>query len=245
MDFQTYSSIVNLMSKRLLLLLTFAALGLVSPAPLQAWQLDHLELKQAAIPSVLHLDAATNSADFDQDGLEETLTSTGSGAAIWAGSQVQWESPPVWGVEQAEVTDLNRDGIPEVTLLVWRPFKPWPVDAWLPHGGRIDNFHDSRGMSCHMILIGWKQDAFRELWAGSAMADPVKIFTVADLMGNGQQYLVTLEAQYDDPPSSPARRLKVWEWNGFGFTNVNELEKAFSIIGTAEINNRQILILSP
>jgi len=236
---------MNLMSRRLFLLFTFAALGLVSPAPLQAWQLDHLELKHVAMPSVLPFDAATNSADFDEDGAEETLISTNSHAAIWAGSQIQWESPPAWQVEQAKVTDLNRDGIPEATLLVWRPFKPWPVDAWLPHGGRINGFHDSRGMSCHMILIGWKQGSFRELWAGSAMVDPVKIFTVADLMGNGQQYLVTLEGQYDDLPSSAARRLKVWEWNGFGFTNVNELEKAFSLMSTAEIDNRQILILSP
>jgi hypothetical protein len=236
---------MNLMSRRVLLLFTFAALGLVSPAPLQAWQRDDLGLKHVAMPSVLHLNTATNSADFDEDGLEETLTSTGSSAAIWAGSQTRWKSPPAWRVEQAKLTDLNRDRIPEATLLVWRPFRLWPVDAWLPNGGRINDFHDSNGMSCHIILIGWKQGSFRELWAGSAMADPVKIFTVADLMGNGRQYLVTLEGQYDDLPSSPARRLKVWEWNGFGFTNVNELEKAFSLMGTAEINNRQILILSP
>ena len=236
---------MNLVSRHALLVFTIAAWGLVSPAPFQAWKLDDLELKHVAIPSVLQLDAATNSADFDVDGLMETLTSTGGSAAIWGGGQIQWESPPAWHVEQAKVTDLNRDEIPEATLLVWRPFRPWPVDTWLPHGGRIDGFHDSRGMSCHIILIGWKQGAFRELWAGSAMANPVKVFTVADLMGNGQQYLVTLEGQYDDLLSSPARRLKVWEWNGFGFTNVNELEKAFSLMGTAEINDRQILILSP
>jgi hypothetical protein len=245
MDSWTESLIMNLMSRRVLLLFTIAALGLVSPAPLPAWQLDDLELNRVATPSVLDLDAATNSADFDENGREETLTSTGNGIEIGSGSQIRWESPPAWQVEQARVTDLNRDGIPEATLLVWRPFKPWPVDAWLPNGGRIDGFHDSRGMSCHIILIGWKQGSFRELWAGSAMVDPVKIFTAADLAGNGQQYLVTLEGRYDDPPSAPARRLKVWEWNGFGFTNVNELEKAFSLMGTAKINDRQVLILSP
>jgi hypothetical protein len=65
---------------------SFAAVGLVSPAPLQAWQLIDRGLKHVAMPTVLHLDAATDPADFDEDGLEETLTSTGSGAAIWAGS---------------------------------------------------------------------------------------------------------------------------------------------------------------
>ena len=133
---------------------------------------------------------------------------------------------------------------PEATLLVWRPFKPWPVDTWLPHGGRISSFHDANGLSCHMILIGWKQDAFREVWAGSAMADPVDSFVAADLTGNGKQYLVTLEGKYDDVASAPARRLKVWEWNGFGFTVVNELEESFSLMSSAQIHNKQVLVLT-
>jgi hypothetical protein len=147
-------------------------------------------------------------------------------------------------VVQAQISDLNRDGRPEATLLVWRPFKPWPVDAWLPHGGRIQNFHDSRGASCHIILIGWKQGAFRELWAGSAMADPVKSFAAADLTGTGRQYLATLEGAYDDPLPAPARRIKIWEWNGFGFSIVNELEDSFRFMGIAQIHDRQVLILS-
>jgi hypothetical protein len=144
---------------------------------------------------------------------------------------------------------LNRDRRPEVTLLVWRPFRPWPVDAWLPHGGRIQSFQDSNGSSCHIILIGWKQDAFREVWAGSALVDPVKRFAAADLMGDGKPYLVTLEGAYNDPPSAPSRRLSIWEWNGFGFSIVNELEDAhaahaFRLMGIAQVEDRQVLILS-
>jgi hypothetical protein len=79
------------------------------------------------------------------------------------------------------------------------------------------------------------------------MADPLKSFAVADLAGNTRQYLVTLEGAYDDPPSAPSRRLTVWEWNGFGFSIVNELEEAhaFSLMGIAQIDDRQVLILSP
>ena len=95
-----------------------------------------------------------------------------------------------------------------------------------------------------MILIGWRQNAFREVWAGSAMADLVKGFVAADLTGNGKQSLVTLEGKYDDPASAPARRLKVWEWNGFGFTVVNELDESFSLMGKAQIHDRQVLILT-
>ncbi|MGE5376426.1 MAG: hypothetical protein ACM3XO_15310 [Bacteroidota bacterium] len=102
-------------------------------------------------------------------------------------------------------------------------------------------------MSCHIILIGWKQGAYRELWAGSAMANPVKRFTTVDLLGTGAQYLVTLEGEYEDPLSAPARRLKLWEWNGFGFTVVNELDDSFPLMGIAiaQTSNRQEVILSP
>jgi hypothetical protein len=226
------------------LLLAIAALGLVSPAQIQTWQLDELTLKRSRIPSVLHLVTAESSADFDDDGTPETLTLTANRALIHTKSETRWQSPEGWQVVQAQIADLNRDGHPEAALLVWRPFNPWPVDTWLPNGGRINNFHDSKGRSCHIILIGWKQDAFREIWAGSAMADPVNRFAAADLIGNGQQHLVTLEGKYDDAPSAPARRLKLWEWNGFGFTVVNELEDSFSLMSTAQIDGRQVLILT-
>jgi hypothetical protein len=141
------------------------------------------------------------------------------------------------------ITDLNRDGLLEAALLVWRPFKPWPVDAWLPNGGRINNFHDSSGRSCHIILIGWYQEAFRERWAGSALAEPVNSFAAVDLIQNGMQYLVTLEGAYDDLPSAPSRRIKVWEWNGFGFSVVSESEGAFSLMATAQAQDGRVLIL--
>jgi hypothetical protein len=232
------------MSGRPFLLLAIAALALVSPSRLQVWEWEDSTVQQAPLPYDLAPVAAETSADFDEDGSLEALALTQGRAAIRTGNQTRWQSPGGWQVVQAQISDLNRDGRPEATLLVWRPFKPWPVDAWLPHGGRIQSFHDSRGDSCHIILIGWKQGAFRELWAGSAMADPVKSFAAADLTGTGRPYLVTLEGAYDDPPSAPARRIKIWEWNGFGFSIVNELEDSFSLLGTAQIHDRQLLILS-
>jgi hypothetical protein len=197
------------------------------------------------VPIDLRLVAAETSADFDGNGVSESLDLTQQRAVIKTEGQIRWQSPETWQVKQALIADLNHDRLPEAALLVWRPFRPWPVDQWLPHGGRIDSFHDSRDMSCHVILIGWKQDAFREVWAGSALADPVNRFAAVDLTGNGQQYLVTLEGQYDDPPAAPARRLKVWEWNGFGFAVVTELEDAYRVMGTAQTDDRQVLILAP
>lgn len=235
---------MNAMSHRIHFLFLVAGLILVTPAPLRAWQLDDSSLKPVPIPSDFQMIKAEASADLDADGVSETLTLAEGRATIGTGSQVRWQSPQTWSVTQAQVADLNRDRHPEVVLLVWRPFKPWPVDEWLPHGGRIDDFHDNNGWSCHLILIGWNQGAFRELWAGSALAQPVWQFAAVDLTGNGRQSLVTLEGEYEDPASAPARSLKVWAWNGFGFTVVHKLDDSFDRIVPVQTKDGQVLILT-
>jgi hypothetical protein len=234
-----------MMLRRTFLLVSIAALMLVSPAPIRAWQLTNSELKAVPMPAEFHSVSPVMSADFDGDGQPETLTLANGHAAIHSVDLIRWQSPPTWLVQQAIIADLNHDGLPEVALLVWRQFKPWPVDKWLPAGGRIRNFHDSADRSCHIILIGWSQNAFRERWAGSALAQPVKNFAAADLTGNGEQLLVTLESEYDDSPSAPARNLKVWEWNGFGFTVVSQMQGSFGQLAIARAGNGQALILAP
>jgi hypothetical protein len=239
------SCTINVMHRRTILLLALVSLTLVSPVQMHVLQLVDGSLTKVRVPAGMQPIPTVMSADFDNDGKAETLTLRDGQAAIQRRDQILWQSPAAWQVGQATIGDLNRDGRPEVVLLVWRPFKPWPVDTWLPHGGRIADFHDSSGRSCHIILIGWYQDAFRERWAGSALADPVKSLAIADLTGNGKQLLVTLEARYDDPTSTPARYLKVWEWNGFGFSLVSSMEGSFSQMVVARAKDSQIMILVP
>jgi hypothetical protein len=155
-------------------------------------------------------------ADLNSDGTIEWIGYHGTGVSILRGQQILWSSPPDWKIRRAQITDLDRDGRPEVALLVWRPFAPWPIDALLPHGGRIAGFHDAQNQSCHIILIGWTQGAFRELWAGSALAEPLLDFFAADWNGDGRQELMAVETGYDDP--FKGRALSLWEWNGFGFS---------------------------
>jgi hypothetical protein len=233
------------MSRAIFCLLAIAALLLVSPAPIQAWGLIDSTLAPVPLTGAIRPMPSQLQADFDGDSQPETLTLENDRAALRSGAQLRWQSPPTWQVRQALIADLNHDGLPEAVLLVWRPFRPWPVDAWLPNGGRIKDFHDSAGMSCQIILIGWYENEFRERWAGSALAEPVKSLVAADLPVNGRQLLVTLESRYDDPPSAPARRLKIWEWNGFGFTIVSTLEGPFSQMAVASMENGRLVILTP
>jgi hypothetical protein len=138
---------------------------------------------------------------------------------------VIWQSPQGWQVREAFFSDLNRDKEPELALLVWRPFKTWPVDSFLPQGGRISTFHNMDGYSCHLILIQPDGD-FKELWAGSALANPLHSLVAFDLDGDGWQELVGIEYAYDS--NSTAGSIVAWQWNGFGFSLLDREVGKFS-----------------
>ncbi len=226
------------------MLLVIAALALVSPARFQIWKLTPVGPEPSRLPKGSNSLAALLEGDLDGDGLAEGLFLKSGRLEIRSGEEIRWISPDPWSIEQALIADLNHDKKDEVVLLVRRPFQPWPVDTWLPSGGRIKEFQDSNGLSSHIILIGWAGKAFREVWAGSAMAEPVKQIAAIGMEGRGQ-VLLTLEAEYDDPDFRPARRLKVWEWNGFGFSLVSALEGSFSRMELYEDQQDPYLMLFP
>jgi hypothetical protein len=229
-----------------LILLTLGALTLVSPARLHAWNLGPGGLGPAVLPTPAAPLSSPPGADLKGDGQSETLTVAQGRATILEAGRAVWQSPADWQVLQAAFTDLNRDGRPEVAMLVWRAFQPWPVDRWLPAGGRIQDFHDAAGQSCHLILIGWRHEGqYGELWAGSALAEPLRAFAAADLNGDGAQELLTLDGRYADPRSAPARELKVWEWNGFGFSVVTSLTGTFDRMTLVRDMHGNTFVLTP
>lgn len=217
----------------------------VSPAREQAWHLDASGLRGGPVPARTFPLKFTNQADFKGDGRLETLNVTDGRARLLIGQAVAWQSPPDWQVSQALISDVIHSGRPQAALLVWRPIRPWPVDKWLPHGGRIQSFHNSRGQSCQLILIGWQRGEFTEIWAGSALADPILAFAAADLDGSGEEKLVTLEGSYADPSYALAHDLKIWEWNGFGFSVVDSVQGTFTKMVLAKDENSRIWILGP
>jgi len=235
----------NIMIRRHWIFLAILTLGLASPAQIHALKLIDSRLTAVPVPTDALPIKLVEQTDFDRDGRPETIVLFSGHASIQTGAKIRWQSPETWKVRQAIIADLNRDNLPELVLLVWRPFRPWPVDAWLPSAGRIQSFHNQAGLSCHIILIGWYQNSFRERWAGSALAEPVKALASADLAGSGKQFLVTLETSYEDSIFAPARSLKVWEWNGFGFSIVTKTDGNFSQLVIAHAENDPALIMVP
>ncbi|MFH2102796.1 MAG: hypothetical protein ABIJ39_05500 [Chloroflexota bacterium] len=230
---------------RIAALLALISLTQTTLTPIKAMRLDRAALLPAPVPAWAAAYRSPDRADLDSDGVAENLSLQDSILAIRSGGALRWQSPAEWQVAQAAFTDLNQDGVPEATLLVWRPFQPWPADNWLAVGGRIAGFHDGDERSCHLILIGWQDGRMRDLWAGSAMSTPVVSFAAADLDGDGAQELVTLEGDYAASGSTPAHTLKAWEWNGFGFRIVQAVEGHFQTSQLVQVNGQLLMYYSP
>lgn len=124
--------------------------------------------------------------------------------------------PPDWLVTASALADVTHDGVPEWVLLVWRPWRDWPIQRWSPAPSPIAGFHDAKGDSCHLILLDPRDG--REIWAGSALPAPLLALAVGDVDGDGRNEVVTLEGDYRTGRAGPATRVDVWRWGGFGFT---------------------------
>ncbi len=164
-----------------LLIIALLGLGCLSPVPVQAWALADQRLVPQGWTRTVTPQPALTRGDLDGDGKVEVLDLERGRLTILEDGKPDWQSPAGWDVRQASVADLNADGQLEAVLLVWRNFSPWPIDRFLPNPGRISGFQDTRGRSCSIILIGWRDGSYREAWAGSALAEPVKAFAAADL----------------------------------------------------------------
>jgi hypothetical protein len=188
----------------------------------QTWTLEGNSFHLNTTFSVFPISQPQLLGDLNQDQLMECIRLDNGQLAILSNpckedSEVLWKSPSTWLITQAEISDLNWNGIPEVVLLVWRTFTPWPIDQYLLHPGRIDEHHTKEGKSCHIILIEYQpMGYFGESWAGSALYRPVSKFSIADLDNDSQSEFITLENNYKNVHQF-ADTLSIWEWNGFGF----------------------------
>jgi len=123
---------------------------------------------------------------------------------------------PDWHVPAAILADVTGDEIPEWALVVWRPWRDWPIQQWSSIPSPIVNWHDAQGDSCHLILLDPRDG--RQIWAGSALPAPILAMAVGDVNGDTHNEVVTLEGSYAAGRNGPAAYATVWSWNGFGFT---------------------------
>ncbi len=126
------------------------------------------------------------------------------------------DTPPDWQVTASARADVTGDGAVEWVLLVWRPWRDWPIQAWVSAPSPISTFRDARGDSCHLILLDPVDG--RERWAGSALPAPLLALVVGDVDNDGLNEVITLEGDYGAGRNGVASHVDVWAWNDFGFS---------------------------
>lgn len=220
----------------LIILGCLAVIICVSPVPVSVTRLDKGNFLPAPWQSAGTINGIEPPADC--------VTRTSIGQFSLQCGRGDWASPAGWFIQQADWSDLNHDSLPEVTLLVKRPFAPWPVDRVLPYGGYIQSHQDPQGFSSHIILIGWKHDHWGELWAGSALARPVRSFIACDVDNDGGQELAVLEGNYADTGRQTAASFAIWKWNSFGFDLISRAEKPLTRLVAVTTRDNITLLLT-
>lgn len=142
-------------------------------------------------------------ADLDGDGATETVELQWGELRLVDGGQTAWQSDPAWSVTRFCLTDVDNDGVLDIFFVLWKP--------------------DEAGVArCHPFIYGWRRDAWRPVWMGSAVADPIAEFVVGDVDGDGRNELVVLEGRYGDPAEGTRRSVgpqyvAVWRFDQWWF----------------------------
>jgi hypothetical protein len=137
----------------------------------------------------------TGAIDLTGDGIPEQVRRERDQVVIYRDGVETWRGLPEWRVVDLALGDPNDDGRGELLLALWKP--------------------DAEGMPrSHPFIIGYREGAYRILWGGSAVANPIREIELGDVDGDGVQELIVLEER------GHGLAVTVWRWHGWGFSLV-------------------------
>jgi hypothetical protein len=135
----------------------------------------------------------TGAIDLTGDGVAEQVRLQEQQVIVYGNGVETWRGLPEWRVVDLALGDPNDDGRSELVLALWKPGA-----AGVPRS--------------HPFIIGYREGAYRILWGGSAVADPIREVELGDVDGDGVQELIVLEGRGD------GCAVTVWRWHGWGFS---------------------------
>lgn len=138
--------------------------------------------------------------DMKGDGETERVTLSNGTLHVFEGEREVYTSHPSWQVVDASLGDPNQDGRFEVTMLLWKQDTP------------------GAPVTTHPFILGYRGGQYKVIWGGSATLAWVQALGVADVDGDSQDELVTIERDADASPCDERSRVVVMKWNGWGFT---------------------------
>lgn len=135
--------------------------------------------------------------DLTGDGVPEQVQLVEEQVIVFRDGVEVWRGLPQWQVVDLALGDPNDDGRGELLLALLKP--------------------DAEGVPrSHPFIVGFREGAYRVLWGGSAVFDPIYEVELGDVDGDGVQELIVLEGQ----GKGLDRAVTVWRWHGWGFSLV-------------------------
>ncbi|NIO69830.1 MAG: hypothetical protein GTN71_12575 [Anaerolineae bacterium] len=160
----------------------------------------------------------TGAIDLTGDGVAERVRLEKQQVIVYQDSIETWWGLPEWRVVDLALGDPNDDGRSELVLAIWKPDAAGvPRDSTEPSSRDfVELSRDAQAEGLvevsHPFIIGYREGAYRILWGGSAVADPIREVELGDVDGDGVQELIALEERGDDCA------VTVWRWHGWGFS---------------------------
>jgi poly-gamma-glutamate synthesis protein (capsule biosynthesis protein) len=142
------------------------------------------------------------SIDLTGDGRPETVRLEGEQVVVYEAGMEAWRGLPEWRVADLALGDPNDDGRAEIVLALWKP--------------------DQEGvLRSHPFIVGYRGGAYRVLWGGSSLANPIHEVELRDVDGDGAEEMLVLEEQGDTDPAGSTGggwAVAAWRWHGWGFS---------------------------
>lgn len=162
---------------------------------------------------------------------------------ILQNKKLLWQSPKSWNIKNFVLADATNTGNTIINLNLWKKgsfgtSKPFWIKA-----------NDQKNQN-HLFLYRLNtQNKIQPVWGSSALDAPNCQIVFADILANKQNELITLEGSYQDYPKCIGKYLAVWQWSGWGFTNIWRSQKLTvknPRLGIEQLNNgtTQIIISS-
>lgn len=150
--------------------------------------------------------------DINKNGSEEIISLKEGKVTITEQSELLWESPSEWWIDDVAVSDINQDGMVEINFSVWKAgnfgsSKP----SWV-----VENDMSVRN---HFFVFNLVGKDMKPLWQSSNLERPNCKFLITDVDNDQKNDLVTLEGDYNDSGDCVGKFVAVWKWNGWGFSN--------------------------